>query len=273
MRKIVIFTGSCHHINGVMRTMLRYLQLYKEPGDIYRQAHAHVRTQTDVLSVSKESVSSLHTRTHTRRHTGSRVPYHRTYTRPLTESHGKERKVDRTAQRAEIKGRRGDEFVKKAEAGQQHASRTSKRQDEMKSNRCPSPSLLETFSSSLLAFPSSFLYPLSFLGHDFLLPPSAPFFFYLPLCLLSYSLRALHIRFNHRHSDSSPFSLFLLFSFSSAGGWSLSRARRFSKEQAGGKQRDKGGQNRGRGPREPFTRGRRDRVGAHSDTLFPSCNS
>jgi len=40
-----------------------------------------------------------------------------------------------TGRRAEIKGRRGDEFVKKAEAGQRHASGTSKRQDEMKSNR------------------------------------------------------------------------------------------------------------------------------------------
>lgn len=113
--------------------------------------------------------------------------------------------MDRTAQRAEIKGRRGDEFVKKAEAGQQHASRTSKRQDEMKSNRCPSPPLLETLFSSPFASPSSFLYPLSFLGLDFLLPLSAPFFFSLffpPFCLFS-------TVFGYSTSASTPVSIYL----------------------------------------------------------------
>lgn len=114
--------------------------------------------------------------------------------------------MDRTAQRAEIKGRRGDEFVKKAEAGQQHASRTSKRQDEMKSNRCPSPPLLETLFSSPFASPSSFLYPLSFLGLDFLLPLSAPFFFFSlffpPFCLLS-------TVFGYSTSASTPVSIYL----------------------------------------------------------------
>lgn len=62
----------------------------------------------------------------------------------------------RTDRRAEIKGRRGDEFVKKAEAGQRHASGTSKRQDEMKSNR-RHPSRGE---SSLLVSSFSFLYSL-----------------------------------------------------------------------------------------------------------------
>lgn len=122
--------------------------------------------------------------------------------------------MDRTAQRAEIKGRRGDEFVKKAEAGQQHASRTSKRQDEMKSNRCPSPPLLETLFSSPFASPSSFLYPLSFLGLDFLLPLSAPFFFFFifPSFLPSlHSLRILHIRFNPRLH--LPLSICFFFSF------------------------------------------------------------
>ena len=72
----------------------------------------------------------------------------------------------------------------------------------MKSNRCPSPPLLETLFSPLpllfsspFASPSSFLYPLSFLGLDFLPPLSAPFFFssfIFPssLPLLSHSLRS-----------------------------------------------------------------------------------
>lgn len=175
--------------------------------------------------------------------------------------------MDRTAQRAEIKGRRGDEFVKKAEAGQQHASRTSKRQDEMKSNRCPSPPLLETLFSSPFASPSSFLYPLSFLGLDFLLPLSAPsfFFFIFPSFLPSlYSLRILHIRFNPRlHLPLSicffflfldpfllPRSYYLLFplpvSVRSA------RLQVLSKEQAGGKHGDKERQNRGRGHANPL---------------------
>ena len=59
MRKIVIFTGACHHINGVMRTVLRYLQLYKEPGDIYTRIHTYIHTRLYVLAVSKESASSL----------------------------------------------------------------------------------------------------------------------------------------------------------------------------------------------------------------------
>ena len=132
--------------------------------------------------------------------------------------------MDRTAQRAEIKGRRGDEFVKKAEAGQQHASRTSKRQDEMKSNRCPSPPLLETLFSPLpllfsspFASPSSFLYPLSFLGLDFLPPLSAPFFFFflyfslLFASSLSQSSELLHIRFNPRLYPPFPACFFPLF--------------------------------------------------------------
>ena len=49
MRKIVIFTGTCHHINGVMRAVLRYLQLYKEPGDIYTQTHVHAHTSISSL--------------------------------------------------------------------------------------------------------------------------------------------------------------------------------------------------------------------------------
>lgn len=174
--------------------------------------------------------------------------------------------MDRTAQRAEIKGRRGDEFVKKAEAGQQHASRTSKRQDEMKSNRCPSPPLLETLFSSPFASPSSFLYPLSFLGLDFLLPLSAPFFFSLffpPFCLLStvfgYSTSAstpvsiylyLYVFFLFLDPFLLPRSYYLLFplpvSVRSA------RLQVLSKEQVGGKHGDKERQNRGRGHANPL---------------------
>lgn len=121
--------------------------------------------------------------------------------------------MDRTAQRAEIKGRRGDEFVKKAEAGQQHASRTSKRQDEMKSNRCPSPPLLETLFSSPFASPSS---PLSTLLSWPRLPATAVcaifFFFIFPSFLPSlHSLRILHIRFNPRLH--LPLSICFFFSF------------------------------------------------------------
>ncbi|KAK1116550.1 hypothetical protein K0M31_018951 [Melipona bicolor] len=47
MRKIVIFTGTCHHINGVMRTVLRYLQLYKEPGDIYIHTQVPLESGTE----------------------------------------------------------------------------------------------------------------------------------------------------------------------------------------------------------------------------------
>lgn len=64
-----------------------------------------------------------------------------------------------TGRRAEIKGRRGDEFVKKAEAGQRHASGTSKRQDEMKSNRQVATPHGE---SSLLVSSFPFLYSLPF---------------------------------------------------------------------------------------------------------------
>lgn len=120
--------------------------------------------------------------------------------------------MDRTGQRAEIKGRRGDEFVKKAEAGQQHASRTSKRQDEMKSNRCPSPTRLETlFPSPRPAAPSPFLYPLPFLSPDFLLPPSAPRFFPSSLSFLHSSV--LHIRFEPP-SPHPPVSFSLSFCLS-----------------------------------------------------------
>lgn len=75
----------------------------------------------------------------------------------------------------------------------------------MKSNRCPSPPLLETLFSSPFASPSSFLYPLSFLGLDFLLPLSAPSFFSLffpPFCLLS-------TVFGYSTSASTPVSIYL----------------------------------------------------------------
>lgn len=129
--------------------------------------------------------------------------------------------MDRTAQRAEIKGRRGDEFVKKAEAGQQHASRTSKRQDEMKSNRCPSPPLLETLFSSPFASPSSFLYPLSFLGLDFLLPLSAPSFFFLYFSLLfAFSLQSSDTP--HPLQPPSPSTSIYMFFFSLFGSFPTS---------------------------------------------------
>lgn len=156
----MIFTGCCHHINGVMRAVLRHLQFYKE-------TRTHIPIYIYIFPISlREGLAHADIR---------RLARTDAYTcrSPYTEWRGKERKVDRTGQRAEIKGRRGDEFVKKAEAGQQHASRTSKRQDEMKSNRCPSPPRLETLLSSPL-FSSRdprppFLYPFSFLTPDFLL--------------------------------------------------------------------------------------------------------
>lgn len=218
MRKIVIFTGSCHHINGVMRTMLRYLQLYKDLGVIHRRAHTRAillflkragarfsRTYTPALArVQTREHKHACIRTYTHTYICTRRPVY-TCRGSLTKLHGKERKVDRTAQRAEIKGRRGDEFVKKAEAGQQHASRTSKRQDEMKSNRCPSPPLLETLFSSPFASPSSFLYPLSFLSHDFLPPLSAPFFF--PFFLLFSLLFAFSLQSSGTPHPLQPTSL------------------------------------------------------------------
>lgn len=174
--------------------------------------------------------------------------------------------MDRTAQRAEIKGRRGDEFVKKAEAGQQHASRTSKRQDEMKSNRCPSPPLLETLFSSPFASPSSFLYPLSFLGLDFLLPLSAPFFFLYFSLLFAFSPQSSDTP--HPLQPPSPSTSIYMFLFLFLDPFPLPRSyyllfplpvsvrsarlQVLSKEQAGGKHGDKERQNRGRGHANPL---------------------
>lgn len=174
--------------------------------------------------------------------------------------------MDRTAQRAEIKGRRGDEFVKKAEAGQQHASRTSKRQDEMKSNRCPSPPLLETLFSSPFASPSSFLYPLSFLGLDFLLPLSAPFFFLYFSLLFAFSPQSSDTP--HPLQPPSPSTSIYMFLFLFLDPFLLPRSyyllfplpvsvrsarlQVLSKEQAGGKHGDKERQNRGRGHANPL---------------------
>lgn len=175
-----------------------------------------------------------------------------------------------TGQRAEIKGRQGDEFVKKAEAGQQHASRTSKGQDEMKSNRCPSPPRLETLFSLLSCYlshsvsppfnhlgrthplrPLTFLYPLSFLSPDFL-PRCLRHFFSSSLPFLQSSV--LHIRFDPPRSVF----LFLPFIFSLSPSFlvffpgTLAGARGKSKpeENTG----DKGGRNRWERAREPFTR-------------------
>lgn len=87
--------------------------------------------------------------------------------------------MDRRGQRAEIKGRRGDEFVKKAEAGQQHASRTSKGQDEMKSNRrCPSLPLSSRLSPPPPLPPPS--PPLSFIHPPFLASTSCLRHFFPP---------------------------------------------------------------------------------------------
>lgn len=103
-------------------------------------------------------------------------------------------------QRAEIKGRRGDELVKKAEAGQDCASETSKRQGEMKSNRCqlkranPLPPYLRTFA-------------LFFLYHLFFdlrrLFPFSPYFF-----ILSFP-RTLDTK-KYLQKSSSAFSLHVL---------------------------------------------------------------
>lgn len=163
----------------------------------------------------------------------------------LTKLHGKERKVDRTGQRAEIKGRRGDEFVKKAEAGQQHASRTSKRQDEMKSNRCPSPPLLETlFSTLLFSFPPPLaplpsFYPLSFLSPDFLLRRLRHFFFsFFFYLFFAFSLQSsvLHIRFTLAYSLSlsrSSYFDFLSVAFVSHSVVERASRRKIEEQRAG----------------------------------------
>lgn len=113
--------------------------------------------------------------------------------------------MDRRGQRAEIKGRRGDEFVKKAEAGQQHASRTSKGQDEMKSNRrCPSPPLSSRLSPPPPPPPSP---PLSFIHPPFLASTSClRHFFPSPLP----SSSSLSLPFSSLYFSSSPFLLLLL---------------------------------------------------------------
>lgn len=109
-----------------------------------------------------------------------------------------------TGRRAEIKGRRGDEFVKKAEAGQRHASGTSKRQDEMKSNRRHPARRI--FSPRVLVpvplFASPFLgvfVPRDAMSSFFIPSPLAPSFLFLSLFLCSRSVEVLHIR-----STSNP---------------------------------------------------------------------
>ena len=170
----------------------------------------------------------------------------------------------------------------------------------MKSNRCPSPPLLETlfspllFSSPLLsspfATPSSFLYPLSFLGLDFLPLLSAPFFspfLYFSLLFassLSQSSELLHIRFNPRlypaffyvffsslsgfFSTSSLLLLFFLFfsffflalylSLSRALGFGFSRKSKPEENTATERERERERESRKRA-RKPFTRGRSER--------------
>lgn len=109
-----------------------------------------------------------------------------------------------TGRRAEIKGRRGDEFVKKAEAGQRHASGTSKRQDEMKFNR--RHPVRRIFSPRVLVPVPLFVSPFLgvFVPHDvmsfFFIPsPLAPSFLFLSLSFCSRSVELLHIR-----STSNP---------------------------------------------------------------------
>lgn len=117
----------------------------------------------------------------------------------------------RTDRRAEIKGRRGDEFVKKAEAGQRHASGTSKRQDEMKSNR-RHPSRGE---SSLLVSSFSFLYSLPSCLRIFVAftrsfararayPGSLLLFSSLHPWLLLFSFYSRTVKVLHIRSDSNP---------------------------------------------------------------------
>lgn len=109
-----------------------------------------------------------------------------------------------TGRRAEIKGRRGDEFVKKAEAGQRHASGTSKRQDEMKSNRHHparrifSPRVLVPVSLFVSPFLGVFV-PRNAMSFFFIPSPLAPSFLFLSLSLYSRSVEVLHIR-----STSNP---------------------------------------------------------------------
>lgn len=101
--------------------------------------------------------------------------------------------------RAEIKGRRGDEFVKKAEAGQRHASGTSKRQDEMKSNRR---------HPARRIFSPRVLVPVPLFASPFLrvfVPCDAVSFFFIssPFFSLSFSLLLLA----YRLGTSYPFRL------------------------------------------------------------------
>lgn len=110
----------------------------------------------------------------------------------------------RTDRRAEIKGRRGDEFVKKAEAGQRHASGTSKRQDEMKSNR-RHPSRAE--SSSCPRSRSFIRFPLaseSSCRRVRALAPVSPPPFFIPS---PSSVSSFLFLFAHRRGTSYPFRL------------------------------------------------------------------
>lgn len=248
--------------------VLGYLQLYKETGEektsIYTPTHSH----THRLWGERAKLSLTRTR--------ARIPaYLHTYVAlPLPPApcaaHGKssllredekERKVDRRGQRAEIKGRRGDEFVKKAEAGQQHASRTSKGQDEMKSNRrCPSPPLSSRLSPPPPPPPSP---PLSFIHPPFLASTSClRHFFSLP------SSSSLSLPFSSLYFSSSPFLLLLLGHSTRFRPCLLHPSSfvhpRVRREAA---QRERGGGGGGRTQTLFFTRRRGDESSHHTHTV------